>query len=160
MPCASMTRERVIRLAVLLGIASVLAVVLVVRWTTPPRGNALAFTECSWTDGPVVVMIGSRIAPEDTAPVRAHEEIHADQCDDLGWLRYHLRNLSVGGRLSLEAPGYCAGARERLRRGDDTAATRERMFDDAMAMFAGQADSARVGAALRGTCPELARNVH
>ena len=155
-----MTRTRLIRLAALLGIAAVLAILLLVRRPPPPRGNALAFTECSWADGPIVVMITSRIAPEDTAPVRAHEETHADQCDDLGWFRYHLKNLTVGGRLSLEAPGYCAGARERVRRGDDTAVTRERMFDDAAAMFAGEADSARVSAALRASCPELARNVH
>ena len=145
-------------MGILLGAATLLAILVLARRTTP-RGSPLAFTECSW-DGPVVVMVVSRIAPEDTAPVRAHEQTHADQCDDLGFVLYRLRNLSVEGRLSLEAPGYCAGARERLRRGDDTAVTRERMFDDAAAMFAGQADSARVGAALRAACPELARNVH
>jgi hypothetical protein len=104
-------------------------------------------------------MVVSRIAPEDTAPVRAHEDVHADQCDD-GWLRYHIKNLTVGGKLSLEAPGYCEGARVRLRRGDNFAVTRERMFDDANASFAGMADSASVNAALRASCPEIARNVH
>ena len=140
--------------------ALVFAAVLADRLMNPPAAQALAFTECTWSDGPLVVMVVSRIAPEDTAPVRAHEDVHADQCDDLGWLRYRLRNLTVTGRLRMEAPGYCAGASVRLRRGDDSSVTRERMHDDMRAMFMGQADAARVDSALRSSCPGLARNVH
>lgn len=93
--------------------------------------------------------------PEDTLPVRLHEEVHVRQCAELGWTTVRWRNLSAGGRLSLEAPAYCAGARARLQRGDDHGITRERLFDDANAMFAGALDSARVNAALRTTCPEV-----
>lgn len=153
-----MTRATLVRVVVWLVVAVILAVVLVVTRATRPPADALAFTECSW-NGPNVVTVVSRVAPEDTAPVRAHEETHARQCDDLGWLAYRVKNLTVGGRLALEAPGYCAGARVRIRRGDDPRITRERMFDDAVAMFAGQADSARVATALRAACPDLARNV-
>lgn len=99
----------------------------------------------------------ARIPPEDTMPVREHEEIHADQCEDLGFAKMRVKNLTARGRLSLEAPAYCAGARSRLRRGDDYTATRERLFDDANAMFAGSLDTSRVNAALRQACPELAR---
>jgi hypothetical protein len=154
------TRPQAVRVAVLTAAALIFAAVLADRLMNPAPAQALAFTECSWADGPLVVMVVSRIAPEDTAPVRAHEGVHADQCDDLGFLRYRLKNLTVTGRLRMEAPGYCAGARVRLRRGDDSSATRERMFDDMGAMFLGQADSSRVNQALRDACPELARNLH
>ena len=96
------------------------------------------------------------LAPEDTQPVRMHEDVHAEQCASLGWTRMRLRNLTAGGRLSLETPAYCAGARARLRRGDDYAITRERLFDDANGMFAGTIDSSRVNEALRNACPEIA----
>ena len=153
----TMTRGRVIRLAALSLLMVALGVMLVRRYRVPRTMQPLAYTECTWRDGPVQVMHVSGITPEDTAPVRAHESVHAEQCDRLGWLRYHLRNLTVDGKLSLEAPGYCEGARVRLRRGDDFLVTRDRMFDDANASFAGMADSARVNVALRAACPEIAR---
>lgn len=145
---------RVIALAVLV---IALAAVLVAR-SNAPRGQALAYTSCAFS-GPVLVMDAARIPPEDTLPVRRHEEVHVQQCHDMGWMRMRWKNLTAGGRLSLEAPGYCAGARARLRRGDDYAITRERLFDDANAMFAGAVDSVRVNAALRANCPELTASV-
>lgn len=154
-----MTRVRLVRIGGLAAIALALSVVLAVQLATRPDGTPLAFTECSW-NGPVITIDTAHVAPHDLAPVRAHEEVHARQCAELGWLRYGFRNLTASGRLSLEAPGYCAGARERLRRGDDSAITRERLLDDVSAMFAGQADSASVAAALGAACPDLARNVH
>ncbi len=123
-----------------------------------PLGAPLAYTTCT-LDGPVQVMDASAIAPEDTQPVRMHEDVHAAQCAQLGWLSMRVRNLTPSGRLTLEAPAYCAGARARLRRGDDHAGTRERLFDDANAMFAGHLDSARVNEALRFNCPDATANV-
>lgn len=123
-----------------------------------PLGQPLAYTICT-LDGPVQVIDVGAIAPEDTQPVRLHEQIHAAQCAELGWLTVRMRNLTPGGRLTLEAPGYCAGAQARLRRGDDFAITRERLFDDANSMFASSLDSAEVNAALRTACPELAASV-
>ena len=136
--------------------ALVLLVLVVLRLRSQPTGQALAYTSCTFA-GPAMAIDVSRIPVEDTLPVREHEEVHAGQCEDLGFAKMRLKNLTARGRLSLEAPAYCAGARARLRRGDDYTVTRERLFDDANAMFAGSLDSARVNAALRQSCPELAR---
>ena len=141
-------------LLVLLGLALLLLVALKLM-RPEQRGSALAYTSCGFA-GPSLVMDLSRIPAEDTLPVREHEEVHANQCNDLGFVRMRFRNLTARGRLSLEAPAYCQGARARLKRGDDYAVTRERLFDDANAMFAGALDSSRVNAALRLSCPELA----
>jgi len=150
-------RARIARLLLLVALVGILVLTVLVR-TPTPQGQALARTTCAFS-GPVRVMDVGRIPPEDTLPVRVHEDVHARQCDELGWLRMRLKNLTAGGRLSLEAAGYCAGARARLRRGDSYALTRERLFDDANAMFAGTLDSARVNAALRASCPELTASV-
>ena len=141
------------RLALLCLLLVVLGWVVGLRASTP-RGQALAYTTCT-LNGPVRMIDVRMLAPDDTLPVRVHEDAHAEQCGTLGWANMHLRNLTAGGRLSLEAPAYCAGARARLRRGDNDKATRERMFDDANAMFAGSLDSATVNGALRAACPEL-----
>ena len=152
-----MRAARPARIVALVLLAIALGLVLAVR-SSAPRGQALAHTTCTMS-GPVLVMDAARIPAEDTLPVRMHEEVHVAQCLELGWMRMRWRNVTAGGRLSLEAPGYCAGARARIRRGDSQAITRERMFDDANAMFAGRLDSGRVNAALRGACPELTASV-
>ena len=133
--------------------------VVVLGWlvflrASAPQVQPLAWTNCT-LNGPVRMMDVTMLAPEDTQPVRMHEDVHAEQCATLGWTRMRLRNLTAGGKLSLEAPAYCAGARARLRRGDDYALTRERLFDDANGMFSGTLDSSRVNAALRNACPEI-----
>jgi hypothetical protein len=151
-----MKREQIVRLALLVLLVS-LGLVLLLRGSKP-RGEPLAYTACSMR-GPVLVMNVAGIPVEDTLPVRMHEEVHVQQCHDLGWTRMRWKNLTATGRLSLEAPGYCAGARARVRRGDSHAVTRERLFDDANAMFAGSMDSARVNAALRAACPEVTASV-
>jgi hypothetical protein len=156
-----MSRRNLIGSAVLSILMIVLVAVIVDRFRWPPepqrtsQGRGLASTWCT-RNGPIFYTFNTRVPEEDRMPVRAHEEVHADQCRQLGWLRIRMKNLTTSGRLSLEAPGYCAGAQARLRRGDNFAITRERMFDDANAMFAGDADSARVNAALRASCPEIA----
>ena len=144
---------RYARLALLCLLVVVLGCLAFLR-ASAPQGEALAYTSCT-LDGPVLVMDPARIPALDTLPVRLHEDIHAGQCRTLGWTTMLLRNLTAGGRLSLEAPAYCAGARARLRRGDDYAITRERLFDDAKGMFAGTLDSAKVNRALRDACPEI-----
>lgn len=143
---------------VLLALLVIAFLLVLLVKTDAPRGQALAYTACTLR-GPVLVMEPWRIPPDDTLPVRLHEEVHVQQCNELGWAKMRWRNLTAGGRLTLEAPGYCAGARARLRRGDDYDVTRERLFDDANAMFAGALDSARVNAALRAACPEMTASV-
>ncbi len=137
--------------------------VVVLGWLVFLRASAPQIQPLAWTDctlnGPVRMMDVPMLAPEDTQPVRMHEDVHAEQCATLGWTRMRLRNLTAAGKLSLEAPAYCAGARARLRRGDDSAITRERLFDDANGMFSGTLDSSRVNAALRDACPEITASV-
>lgn len=120
------------------------------------RSEALAYTDCPWR-GPARVTLTARVSRADSLPVLAHEQVHANQCAELGPLRYRMRNLTARGRLSLEAPAYCAGARERVRLGQNARYVRERLADDIVAAFAGKVDSATVLGTLRAACsPEEA----
>ena len=145
------------RRRLLVAIAFVVVVMGINRFVFSPSGqaNPLAYTECPFR-GPARVRVLAGVAPEDTFPVRMHEEKHASQCETLGPWRYRVRNLTGHGRLTLEAPGYCAGAAARLSRGDDTARVQERLHDDAIAAFSGSLDSSKVLAALRSHCPTVA----
>jgi len=148
-----------LRLRVLIAFALVLAGALVYRvFVSPPDafGEALAYTECPF-QGDARVTVTPSVAPTDTFPVRMHEEVHANQCRTLGPLRYRLKNLTARGKLSLEAPAYCAGARARMQQRMDPTVVRERLYDDATAAFKGSAEPAVVRAALRLYCSEIAQ---
>ena len=145
------------RVRLLAALALGLAVVLVYRLFIAPTGGyaqALAYTECPFRGEPRVT-VSSNVVPPDTLPVRMHEQTHADQCRTLGPWRYRWKNLTGSGRLSLESPAYCAGARARLAQGDDPSLVRERVIDDAEAAFKDIAQPASVRAALRASCPEV-----
>ena len=138
------------------ALAVILVMVLVYRLMGVQRfGEALAYTECPFKGEPRVAL-SSAVAAEDTQPVRVHEEVHASQCRRLGPFRYRLENLTTRGKLALEAPAYCAGAKTRLALRVDSAVVRERLIDDATAAFKGSADPTAVRAALRVACPEIA----
>jgi hypothetical protein len=139
------------------------ALLLAIGWSVPrmlslreTRASALAYTECPWR-GPARVTMRPHVTPADTVPVRRHEAVHAAQCDSLGPVRYRMTNLTAKGRLSLEAPAYCAGARARQEMGVSEILVRERLRDDARAAFFDLLDSATVLRALRAHCPELLR---
>lgn len=139
----------------------VVALAIAVGWYIPrmtfladTRSEALAYTECPWRS-PARVTLTPSVVPGDSLPVLAHERVHASQCDALGPLRYRLRNLTARGRMSLEAPAYCAGARERLRLGWRARRVRERLIDDATAAFHGRLEPREIVAALSATCPEV-----
>ena len=122
------------------------------RATLP--AEALAFTECPWF-ADARVTVSPLVDPRDAIPVRQHEDVHAAQCRELGPLSYRARNLRAAGRLSLEAPAYCAGARARLVQGVAPGRVRERIVDDAVAAFHENLDSTTVVAALRRSCAEV-----
>jgi hypothetical protein len=145
------------RTRILLAIAFLVAVMGVNRliFASPRTSNALAYTECPFR-GSARVHVLAGVASEDTFPVRRHEEMHVRQCESLGPWAYRWRNLTARGRLTLEAPGYCAGAEARLQQGMDTTRVRERLHDDAVATFSGSLDSSLVLAALRAICPTVA----
>jgi hypothetical protein len=137
------------------------ALAIAVGWYIPrmhfladTRAEALAYTDCPWRS-PARVTLTDRVMSYDSLPVLAHERVHARQCEELGPLRYRVRNLTAKGRLSLEAPAYCAGARERARLGMPAARVRERLVDDAAAAFSGSLDEATVLEFLRLHCDEL-----
>lgn len=137
------------------------ALAVAVGWYIPKmlfladtRAEALAYTECPWRS-PARVTITDRVMPDDSLPVLAHERVHASQCETLGPLRYRARNLTAKGRMSLEAPAYCAGARERIRLGLSRRRVWERLVDDAESAFAGRLDRETVVAFLRAACPEV-----
>ena len=158
-----MTRSLVSRWRARLGVNPLILVALAVAigWYIPSmlsladtRAEALAYTDCPWR-GPARVTITANVTRADSLPVLAHERVHAAQCRSLGPLRYRLRNLRARGRMSLEAPAYCAGATERVRLGQDRRYVSERLRDDALAAFAGTLDSAEVLGMLRAACAPL-----
>ena len=137
------------------------ALAIAVGWYVPKmlllretRAEALAYTDCPWRS-PARVTLTPRVIGDDSLPVLAHENVHARQCAELGPLRYRLRNLTAKGRLSLEAPAYCASARERVRLGYSPGRVRERLLDDAVAAFHGALDEATVVATIRARCGDL-----
>ena len=137
------------------------ALAVAVGWYIPrvlfladTRAEALAYTECPWRS-PARVTLTDRVTREDSLPVLAHERVHAAQCEALGPLRYRWRNLTARGRMSLEAPAYCAGARERLRLGLSARRVRERLIDDATSAFHGRLEPDLIEGALATACPEI-----
>ncbi len=143
-------------------VALVLALLLVTAWavgSSLQRARrdtlVLATTRCPFTGEPRVTL-SPHVTPADLEPVRAHEAVHAAQCRELGPWKYRWTNLRSGGRLSLEAPAYCAGAAARLRAGEDSLRVRRRLADDATEALRGLADSATVAGALRAACPDVA----
>jgi hypothetical protein len=133
----------------------------VVAWggvSTWRRANretvVLATTRCPFFGAPTIE-VSPDVSPADAEPVRAHEAVHASQCRDLGPWRYRWRNLRAAGKLSLEAPAYCAAAHARVSAGLDSARVRQRLVDDAMEALRHVADSSRVVSALRDACGGL-----
>lgn len=137
-PCQHRLARMNRRVGALIGLVVMLSAVLAQRtfFSRTELGEPLAWTECP-VRGEALVTITEGVAPADTLPVRMHEEVHAAQCRSLGPWRYRARNLTREGRLSLEAPGYCAGAHARPTQGEDTARVRERLLDDAQGAFPG-----------------------
>ena len=137
------------------------ALAVAIGWYVPrmsqladTRAEALAYTDCPWR-GPARVTITSRVDASDSLPVLAHEQVHASQCATLGPLRYRMRNLTARGRLSLEVPAYCAGARQRLRLGRPPRHVRERLIDDATSAFHDAIPASDIRTALTAGCPDV-----
>src|SRR5262245_3463620 len=105
--------------------------------------EGLATTVCPLWGSPRIT-ISTSVAAVYTQPVRIHEAIHAQQCVELGAIRYAFRNFSSSGRLGLEAPAYCAAAAARIASGQDSLRVRSRLRDDAVEAMAGIADSSSV----------------
>lgn len=114
----------------------------------------LATTVCPFR-GPPRIVISADAAPDDTAFVRVHENVHAAQCRDLGPIRYRWKNVFASGKLELEAPAYCAAAVARIRAGLDSARVASRLRDDAVEALSNVADSVAVIGALRAHCPQI-----
>lgn len=117
--------------------------------------RTIASTTCPFFGPPVVEMV-SDMQPFDTMPARAHEDVHAAQCRELGPIRYRLRNLTAAGRLRAEAPAFCAAAVARLRVDPDTAYANDRLHTDMIEGLSHVADSVAIKQSLMVACPEIA----
>jgi hypothetical protein len=89
----------------------------------------------------------------EMAHVSAHEGVHAQQCRELGPIRYRIRNLT--SKLALEAPAYCAGATVRIALGLSRVEAKMRLLDDAVEALRRTADSAKIVSALEQACPAI-----
>ena len=115
----------------------------------------LATTTCPFFGEPEIV-ISAEVVAVDSAPVRAHEEVHAAQCRSLGPWRYRWQNVRANGKLALEAPAYCAGASVRLAAGQDSGRVRIRLIENAFEALGNLADSSTIRRSLREACPAIA----
>jgi hypothetical protein len=115
----------------------------------------LATTSCPFRGEPQIV-IASVVVAADSEPVRAHEEVHAAQCRELGPWRYRWTNLRGAGKLGLEAPAYCAAASVRMRAGQDSANVRIRLIENAFEALGDLADSTTIRRSLQAACPGVA----
>lgn len=114
----------------------------------------LATTTCPFRGEPVT-RVDPALSDMEIAHVAAHEGIHAQQCRELGPIRYRVKNLT--SKLELEAPAYCAGALARIVLGMDSIEVRARLLDDAVEAMRGTADSVDVLIALESACPGIVR---
>lgn len=95
----------------------------------PAWQNDLGRTFCYPFVGPV-----QRFNPDlsDTllARVRAHEQVHADQCRRDGSVWHNLRRLLPGQRLQTEAEAYCAEVRFGIAHGGQARLAYPRALDE------------------------------
>ena len=114
------------------------------------ESEVLAITTCPFIGEPVT-RVSPDLATNELAHVTAHEGVHAQQCRDLGPVKYRIRNLT--SKLSLEAPAYCAGAAIRIATGQSPVDVKMRLIDDAVEALRSTADSAKIVRALEDACP-------
>lgn len=127
-----------------------------VAWQRAHRAaRVVAYTTCPFFGAPVVVT-RTDIPPWDTLVTRVHEEKHAEQCRELGPIRYRLRSLTSTGKLTVEAPAYCAAAVARLTVDPDSQYVSDRLHTDMIEGMSDLADSSAIKAALMKECPALA----
>jgi hypothetical protein len=128
----------------------------ITAWQRATRETmVLATTTCPFRGEPVIT-ISTAVVSIDSAPVRAHEEVHAAQCRSLGPLKYRWTNLRGAGKLGLEAPAYCAAAAVRIQMGQDSGRVRLRLIENVLESLEGLADSATIRRSLQASCPAIA----
>ena len=126
-------------------------------WARSQRAaRTVAWVTCPWRGDPEVVIRNELMAVWDTLPARMHEEVHAQQCRQLGPMKYRLRNFTPSGKLELEAPAYCASAVARLTFDPDSQYASDRVHTDMIEGMSDVADSNAVKDALMRYCPAIA----
>ena len=127
-----------------------------VAWVRAHRAaRNVAWTTCPFVGAPIITMLND-IAPWDTFATRVHEEKHAEQCRVLGPVKYRLRSLTSAGKLSVEAPAYCAAAAARLTVDPDSQYASDRLHTDMIEGMSDLVDSSAIKAALLKECPAIA----
>lgn len=92
----------------------------------------------------------------DTLVTRVHEEKHAEQCRQMGPVKYRLHSFTSAGKLSVEAPAFCAAAVARLTVDPDSQYVNDRLHTDMIEGLADIADSSAIKTALMKECPAIA----
>jgi hypothetical protein len=127
-----------------------------VTWDRAHRAaRNVAWTTCPFFGDPVVRMV-SDIPFYDTLVTRVHEEKHAEQCRQMGPIRYRMRSLTSAGKLSVETPAFCAAAVARLTVDADSQYVSDRLHTDMIEGLADILDSTTIKAALMRECPAIA----
>ena len=127
-----------------------------VAWVRAHRAaRDVAWTTCPFFGPPVVVMVKD-IPWYDTLVTRVHEEKHAEQCRQMGPVRYRLNSFTSAGKLSVEAPAFCAAALARLTVDPDSQYANDRLHTDMIEGLIDIADSVAIKAALLKECPTVA----
>lgn len=127
-----------------------------VTWARANRAaRNVAWTTCPFFGAPVVRMV-SDIPFYDTLVTRVHEEKHAEQCRELGPVRYRIRSLTSAGKLAVETPAFCAAAVARLTVDADSQYVSDRLHTDMIEGLADILDSTSIKAALMRECPAIA----
>lgn len=127
-----------------------------VAWERTHRAaRIVAWTTCPFVGPPVVKMV-SDIPWYDTLVTRVHEEKHAEQCRQMGPVRYRLNSFTAAGKLSVETPAFCAAAAARLTVDPDSQYVNDRLHTDMIEGLSDIADSSSVKAALMKECPAIA----
>jgi hypothetical protein len=127
-----------------------------VTWARANRAaRSVAWTTCPFFGPPVVRMVAD-IPFYDTLVTRVHEEKHAEQCRELGPVKYRLRSLTSSGKLAVETPAFCAAAVARLTVDGDSQYVSDRLHTDMIEGMSDLLDSASIKAALLRECPAIA----
>ena len=118
--------------------------------------RVVAYTTCPIFGGEPTVVLMNDIPFYDTLVTRVHEEVHVQQCRDMGPFLYRWNSLTDAGKMRVETPAYCAAAVARLRVDADSEYVSDRLHTDMIEGMREYADSETVKSAVLRECPAIA----
>lgn len=122
----------------------------------PAWQNDLGRTFCYPLVGPVQ-RFNPNLSDSLLARVRAHEQVHADQCRRDGSVWHNVRRLLPSQRLQTEAEAYCAEVRFGIAHAGLTRLAYPRALDELRDMgWFHRFSTVELEAALAAQCPDVA----